>query len=215
MNPIKFSARFGLSLVSFVIFPCTVKAVTVSGPITANSVIVTGNPIKVSNMAVSSFTITNSIDVQGTTAAMPGAVLQMKLISSTVTTTVTSTTFTAVSGIQQSIALFSGADYVRISLSGSLGTIFSDSQQQPVYITIFRDSTNLGDPTTGLSSLTSIFGYGMNPHPVACPLGIKILDSPGDTSLHTYQVYIRASFSGDEVQFPLGTGYMLLEEVGQ
>ncbi len=197
---------------SFVgIFPKTVCAIVLNGPIIASTVTVAGN-VTVSSMTGSTLTVT-TIDVRGKTVGMPGRILQTQFSSSTITTTVTSTTFTAVSNISQSITLLNANDYIRISLSGNL-TVLCDpntSSSSMAHITIFRDSTNLGDTSLGLSaSSCRVFGQ-----PVS-PVGIRIKDSPGDTNAHTYQVYIRTDDSANPTSFPyIDPGYLLLEEIGQ
>lgn len=181
-------------------------AMTVSGPITASSVTVTGD-VTMSSMTVSSITITNLLDVPGTYSGIPGRVLQMVFASTTVPTQLSGiTSFTAVSAISQSITLSNANDYVRISLSGGLFS-FSTS-----YITIYRDSTNLGDSSVGLASVRdapNILG-GVS------GTGITITDFPGDTNAHTYQPYIRTSNTDGNASFPYNsTAYLFLEEISQ
>ena len=203
--------RLVLFWLSFGILPKTVSSMILSGPINASTVTVTGN-VTVSSMTVSSMTI-GTFDVRGNTLGMPGSILQTKFSLSTQTTTVASTTFTAVSNIAQSITLSNNYNYVRISLSGNLRVlIHPDSPlNTKAHITIFRDSTNLGDTSLGLAAL----GFIPESQPIS-PVGIRIIDSPGDTNAHTYQVFIRTDESADSASFPyLGPGYLLLEEIGQ
>src|SRR5690348_15940599 len=108
-------------LLLILLFSPTGHAMTISGPITANNVTVTGD-VTMSSMTVSSITVTNSMVVNGTTSGIPGRVLQMVWSSGTVTTTTTSGSWVAVSGIIQSMTLSNVNDYIRISLSGSLFT---------------------------------------------------------------------------------------------
>lgn len=184
------------------------RAVTISGGVIASSVNVSGN-ITVSSITISTLTVTNLLNLP---AKIPGTIAQMKFSSSTVSTAVSSTTFMPVSNIYQSITLSRPTSYVRISLTGNLSTILDSDQ--PAYITIFRDTINLGDASLGLSdiTLTNSLSNGV----LTLPVGIQILDAPGDTNAHTYQPYIRVSTSGHTAEFPYeGTGYLLLEEITQ
>lgn len=185
-----------------------VQGITLSGPITASAVTVSGG-VTVSSMTASSTTITNLLDIEGMMTGMSGRAVQMVFSSSTVTTTVSTTSWTAVSDIVQSITLLNANDYIRISLSGGLST---PNDTLPAYITVYRDSINLGDTNYGLAAAMSNSGYHDQ---VDCPVGIAIIDSPGDTNAHTYQAYIQASSSG-EADFPYDSpGYLLLEEMSQ
>ena len=91
----------------------SVRGVTISGPITASAVTVSGD-VTISSMTASSMTVTNEMSILGMLSGIPGRVLQMKISSSTVATSISTTTWTAVSSIAQSIALRNANDYVRV-----------------------------------------------------------------------------------------------------
>jgi len=94
-------------------------------------------------------------------------------------------------------------NYVRVSLSGGYEALRFGS------VTIFRDLNNLGNAIGGLA-IGSFSGYQHS------GVGIVLADSPGDTSTHTYQVYINTNASSNNMSFPFDTvGYLLLEEVSQ
>lgn len=186
-----------------IFIPRHLKALTLNGQINASSVTVSGN-VTVSSMTVDMLTITNLFNLNG---KMTGTVAQMKFSSSTISSTVTNTTFTAVSSIVQSITLLNANNYVRISLTGNLAAVSGSTQA--AYITIYRDATNLGDSSLGLSTVKA-----NSLDTVTIPVGIQMADTPGDISIHTYQVFIRVAPGGNGVTFPSdGTGYLLLEEV--
>jgi len=61
-------------------------------------------------------------------------------------------------------------------------------------ITLYRDSTNLGDSTHGINQVYSSGGS------VYAPFNINLLDSPSTTSQITYKIYWKA-FSGAHAQY--------------
>ena len=68
------------------------------------------------------------------------------------------------------------------------GNCYMGTSAGYVYLTIFRDSTDLGASSNkGLGNLYK------NPDDVGVPYGISFLDSPSSTSEITYQVYFRVS----------------------
>jgi len=102
------------------------------------------------------------------------------------------------------LRLLNANDFVRVSITGSFcGSVLP-------FLTVFRDSKNLGDSVGGLlsgvpASATLIGVEGT---------GITTVDSPNDTDLHTYQVYLRTFESLGT--FPCYTpGFLLLEEISQ
>jgi hypothetical protein len=184
---------------------------TLSGPVIASAVTVSGD-VTVSSITVSTITISNLLSITGAKFDIPGRVVQIKFSSSTVLdySVVTSTTFTAVSSIVQSITPSNANNYIRICLSGNLST---DGSGTPIYITIYRDSTNLGEPSLGLSAAISsiVITDGLEKS-----VGIVIDDWPGDTNPHTYQAFIRSTVSGNAAIFSFDVpGYLLLEEISQ
>ena len=191
-------------------------AMTLSGPVTATGVNIAGD-VTASSMTVSSITIANELNTSGAVLQIKGRVLQMQFSSTTVNTVVTATTWTAVSNLSHSITLKNANDYVRISLTGNLSN--EDAMgYKPAYITIYRDSINLGDSNSGLLAATWISSLpaGLASYAV----GITLTDSPQDTSSHTYQPYILATSGGSAI-FPnngsptLVPAVLLLEEVAQ
>ncbi len=195
----------------FLIIPKSCNGTTVGGAILSSSATVSGG-INVSSMTVSSVSVNNLMNSQGITTGISGRVVQLKLSSTTVATSVSTTSFAAVANIQQSIALSNANNYVQISLSGNLSTVLNGAQ--PAYITIYRDSINLGDNNYGLSVVTT--GVSIGPTLYLRPVGIRMIDSPGDTNSHTYQAYIRVGTIGNSADFPsYGTGVLILQEVSQ
>lgn len=192
------------------------SAMALSGPITANSVIATGD-VTVSSITISTLTVTASLNVLGT-AKIPGHILQMAYSSTTVQSVAAGTTNFMSTNLSQSLSLKNATNYIRISLSGELST--PNSNITP-YLTIYRDSTNLGDPITGLS--TALVGGGLPAGALNNPVGITLIDSPEDTISHTYTVFIRTtSASSGAAYFPYNgfgigygsIGYLTLEEIG-
>ena len=64
-----------------------------------------------------------------------------------------------------------------------------DSNNNRIYTTLYRDSTNLGDSSRGLNSLY------IGDNDLCVPCSHSILDSPSTASQVTYQVYIKVSGS--------------------
>lgn len=186
---------------------------TVTGPITANEVSVTGE-VTVDNITVSSMAVTNVLSFSGPYTSTAGLVLQMKFSSTTAITSTTNTAWIAVDGMAQTISLSNSLNHIRISLSG--GLFINGSHDSLGYVTIFRDGTNLGNATFGFTSAFGLYFPFSTPFnvPGTCSAGITIIDSPGDTNLHTYQAYIYTDDAMDYVAFPkYGAGYLILEEI--
>jgi len=184
-------------------------ALTVTGPITASAVSVQGS-VTLSSVTISSLTINNLLEVTGKTQGI-GSIIQMKFSSTTVTTSLSSTTYQPITDLKCTIAMTNPNNYVRISLTGDLG--ISSAFFASAYITIKRDLVDLGNTVndTGLSSSETFAGFG---GAWTTSSGITITDSPGDTSIHEYQAYIRTTDSSQPVAFAdYAVGYLLVEEI--
>ncbi len=179
-------------------------AMTFNGPITANDVTVTGN-ITISSMTISSITVSNLLNIQGETRNLGGLILQTKFSSTTVQFDTTNTSTTAITGMLATLSLLNSNNYVRISMSGTLGISVN------MYIgsvSIFRDSILLGT----FAQTYSGNGSGS----CSTSVGITIVDSPGDTNQHTYQADIQTSNSAAVASFTTNpVGYFLVQEIGQ
>jgi hypothetical protein len=192
-----------------IIWSCSIpaNAITIGGPVTASGVEVTGL-VSSSSMTVSTLSVTSILQVNGATVGIPQYV-QLAFSSTTVTTSVSTATFTAVDGLSISLALLNPNDYIRISLTGVLSVNKSDDDAQ---LTIKRDSTDLGNPDgTGLAVAVTDLSP---PAEIWRPVGVVITDFPGDTNVHTYQVFIGVSVGG-VAAFPHSAGYLMAEEVSQ
>jgi hypothetical protein len=94
-----------------------------------------------------------------------------------------------------------------------MGLILTTVGDVPTYITIKRDSTDLGNPD--LSGLATAQNNAVNVD-VLVPVGITFTDKPGDTNSHTYQPYLRAYSSSTTAEFPYDcVAYLLVEEIRQ
>jgi hypothetical protein len=208
----KFGINFNLYMTSqlfFWLFSCLTIShpaicMTLSGPISANSVTVSGG-VTISSVSISSLTINNLMDIQGT---VNGVVLQTIYSSSTENATTTSTSPFAINGMAGSIALSNPNNYVRISINGILEASFDGVNYFPkVNLSVERDTTDIG----GGALVSTI---NITPITVAT----TILDSPGDTNTHTYQVTfdVDSASSGTVANFtPSPVGYLLLEEISR
>jgi len=206
----------GLLLFSICFAQSAQSTMTVSGPITATGVTVTGD-VMMSSMTISTVTISDLLNVSGAITGITHRILQMEFSSTTIATSVSTTSFTPISNIANSITLSNANNYIHLSLSGSLYTETScPGGSNFGWITIYRDSTNLGDVSKGLVTAFSFCDSLNNIYPGSSPVGISIIDSPGDMVSHTYQAYIRSGPNADITTFPdHGVGYLLLEEVSQ
>jgi len=216
MNTVHKNNRLSIYSLVFLVFSTCVasaSAMTFSGPIHANAVSVQGS-VSVSSITISTLTVTNLLTINGLASGLPGKIVQMKFSSTTVTTTVSTTTYVGVSSMNVSMALSNPLNYVRISVTGMIS--FSSGGINSSYLTVKRDTTDLGkiDVTgegTGFAGAVSDVPSGVE---VWRPAGVVITDSPGDTSSHTYGVYIRVLREGTAA-FPHTAGYLIAEEVSQ
>jgi hypothetical protein len=202
---------FGFFILMACRLPLAHSQMTVSGPITADSISVTGD-VTMSNIMISSLTVTKSLQITGSTVGIPENVVQM-ISSNTIASFQTTTTSYAAIQISSSIVLANASDYVRISLTGMLNV--SNSNAGSAYLTIMRDTTDLGNTVdnSGLAIATSNLSTSFD-DTVYVPVGITIVDFPGDTSSHTYQAFIRTSTTTVTAEFTTGAvGYLLLEEI--
>lgn len=195
-----------IALATFLI-PGSAKALMLRDSIVASSVSVSGN-VTISSITISTLTVTHSISVSSGFPAFSGRVIQSTYASISSQVQATSTVaWTGISGLARTISLSNSANYVRISLSGCL--IADNSSANSGFISIFRDSNNLGDANSGLSKVAGRYS------PLKS-VGIKMIDYPGDTNPHTYQVYIRTAEWPFFSAFPWESiGYLLVEEIGQ
>ena len=131
--------------------------------------------------------------------ALPtGNVIQVKSAFLNLTAVNTSSTSFVATGLSVSITPSSTSNKIFLSLQGGAmynTTTASVSQK----VTIYRDSTNIGDSTHGLSRFSTPGGtWSIAPH--AC----SVLDSPSSTSSLLYHVYFRREDTSASVQFSSG-----------
>jgi hypothetical protein len=196
------------------------QAMTVSGPITASAVSVSGD-VTISSMTVSTLTVSGQLNVGGAITPSFGRILQTTFTYTTVatTTSVSTPSWADVQGMAPSITLSNANDLVRISVSGSLYDEITSTTTTTDYgfLTVYRDTTtNLGNQFEGIASDNSLRNQsGITGFVASSPVGITIVDKPGDTRSHTYKVRITDNGAGF-VSFPdESVGYILLEEIGQ
>lgn len=122
-----------------------------------------------------------------------GAVLQVLQTSTTAYIATTSTGFVT-TGFAISITPIATTSKVLITVAGG-GAYVGTSGGVSMHSTIYRNSTNLGNPTYGLERVSSPGGNW-----VLVPHSMSYLDSPSSASSITYTVYFRSA-TGSEVQF--------------
>jgi hypothetical protein len=101
-----------------------------------------------------------------------------------------------------------------VLVSGNLRNA-SISTDDYAIASIFRDSTNLGDSVKGMAVATVRVPSGTGYLDVPCSM--VTVDTPGDTSAHTYAVKIHADAGGNTITWVTNssTSNIILVEVGQ
>ena len=182
MNKIILVQRFIFTFCLIISRP--LAAMMLNGPITANGVIVTGN-VTVSSITVS-YVDNYKLDCRERNKQWWSCrILQTVFSSSTVSNGTASSTLTGIPGMSVSLTLMNANDYVRISLSGLFTAVNGSDLRPHAVLSIERDSTDLGQGA--LITTDNV---------VAIPVGITIIDSPGDTMQHTYQATYAADSAG-------------------
>ena len=148
--------------------------------------------LKVSNIETSSGsgTITigqsgETVNVSGTAGTGFGKVLQVITATDTSARSTTSTSFvTASSTATVNITPSATSSKIFIICTGSVSCGDGNDGWST---TIYRDSTNIGNATSGLATGTSVTGVQASYYPMT----MSILDSPSTTSQVTYQLYVK------------------------
>lgn len=113
----------------------------------------------------------------------PGQILQVITATDSTERTTTSTSFVAASNtLSVSITPSSASNKIFVTCSMSYG---SPTGTHSIFLTLYRDSTNLGEATRGFGNLFSGSSYNYS-HAT-----LQILDSPNTTSAITYQPYFK------------------------
>jgi hypothetical protein len=120
-------------------------------------------------------------------AGVGGKVLQVVTATDGTERNSTSTSFVTVSNtLSVNITPSSSSNKVFVNVSTST---YNGTAGKSVYLTIYRDSTNLGNSNGLIRNLVSGGAAGAGS---SC----AILDSPSTTSQVTYQVYVRSDNAG-------------------
>ena len=132
----------------------------------------------------------------GATSFAPGKVLQA--VSSTInnaTESTTSQSFVA-SSLQLNITPSATSRKILVFLNGGQAYIQTN---RAMHVTLYRDSTNLGDATRGMARFSiAASGSLLSPH------SNHFLDSPNSASQLNYRVYYESD-GGDEIYFSTGS----------
>ena len=118
-----------------------------------------------------------------TTKLGAGAILQAVTATDANSISTSSTSFTNVSNSTLNVTITPSSSANKIFIVVSTGGYGNKG-----YFTIYRDSTNLGDASNGMTLINSA---------VSVPIAMSYLDSPSTTSAITYQVYQRSDNSGN------------------
>ena len=127
--------------------------------------------------------------------AMPaGHILQVVSTQTIASISTTSDAYQA-AGWYLDITPTSTSSKILVTLSGG-GQYVGNSASVSQYVTIYRDSTNLGDSNYGLSRFATAGGsWNIAPH--SC----SVLDSPSSTSSVRYQPYFKRTGSSATAYF--------------
>lgn len=121
------------------------------------------------------------------TASGFGKVLQVVSATDSTSRSTTSTSFvTASNTLSVNITPSSTSNKILVLAQSNTNSSSGAGYQ---YITLFRDSTNLGDSSNGMNVASNVTGVQTSYTPVS----LKFLDSPNTTSAITYQVYFRSN----------------------
>ena len=141
-------------------------------------------PSSGSNARVLTVPDTASGTVLTTTNPKAGNILQVVNVDIANTTITTNSTSFVSMNTSVSITPSATSSKVLILLTG--GGTYLPSSTSFAYVTVYRDSTNIGDSTTGLESMYNTgTSYAIIPH------SLSVLDSPNTTSAITYTIYAR------------------------
>ena len=120
-----------------------------------------------------------------TRITVPDTVLQVKTAVDTTLRSTTSQTFVVASNTAQvTITPLSSTSKFLITCTGVMS---ADDGNDGWFTSIFRDSTNLGNSSTGLAHGNSVAGVSVN----FFPFSITVLDSPATASSIVYGLRIR------------------------
>ena len=129
-----------------------------------------------------------------TALAGSGGVLQVVTVNKLDTFTLSSTTFTDVTGLSVSITPTSSSSRILI-----FGSVFMGSNGDFAYIRLMRDSTaiDIGDAAGSRPRVTGDMGYvdATNQPYNAGQTPIAYIDSPATTSAVTYKIQLRSGSS--------------------
>ena len=126
-----------------------------------------------------------------------GCVLQVLQTGTSAAISTSSTSFVT-TGFSLSITPKFSTSKILAMVNG--GSLFASTPAgAAIYGTIYRGSTNLGDPSNGLERMSTVGGsFALSPHSMC------ILDSPATTSSTTYTCYFRNGGTAATVDFSSG-----------
>ncbi len=110
---------------------------------------------------------------------------------------ITSSSFVAVSGFAASITPISTSSKVLVLVNSH---VYNTVAGVEACLTIYRDSTNIGDAQGITSAYTGVSTDNI------MPMSMQVLDSPSSTSALTYAVYIRRNQGSNYCQINLRQG---------
>ena len=115
-----------------------------------------------------------------------GKILQV--VSVDIVNTAITTSSNSFVSMNRSISITPSATTSKIFILMTGGGTYLPTSQAFGYVTVYRGSTNLGDPSNGLEGFYNTgTSYAIVPH------SLSVHDSPNTTSATTYTIYARAT----------------------
>ena len=153
-----------------------------------------GDPTALTKGTADQVLTSDGTDVSWAAAAGGGKVLQVLTVTDATSITTSSTSFVT-TGISLTITPAATTSKIFIMLQGG-GAYPNSTASVTMRTTVYRDSTDLGHTTVGMTRHSTVGGaWAISPHSIAH------LDSPSTTSATVYTVYFKNADTAGTVQF--------------
>lgn len=163
----------------------------------------TGSDVTITVPAVTGTMLTNKT---------AGTVLQTVYGTPQTSPTVTSSTSYVTTSTTATITPSSSTSKILVIVNGGISFGDSANQNGVNYVTVYRNSTDIGKSDG--TGLTGTYAWGVTYNDLGGALAISVLDSPSTTSATTYTVYIKVEQSGQAFYYSWrGLGTITLMEI--
>lgn len=166
-----------------------------------------GNLAFTTQAGANTITVPNATGTMLTTGSpQSGSVIQTVSARNTSSTTTASTTFVT-TGFSASISPRFSTSKILVLCSG--GYLRASGNYNQAFLTIYRNSTNLGDTTSGLMKGDA----GVAASQVDVPVAMSYYDAPATTSSTTYTVYLHTDSSTSSFGLDSSPTTLMLMEI--